>query len=74
MDNRLDVAVRDALEVRRGDWPQIALRCRVSHSWLSKFMRGQIQNPGYATLTRLHDELIRAESAPEAPTTAQEAA
>ena len=67
MNNRLDDAVREALEARRGDWPQIALRCRVSHSWLSKFVRGQIKNPGYATLIRLRTELIGTEGAPSIP-------
>ena len=32
----------------------VAEKARVSYSWLSKFFNGHIDNPGYATLTRLH--------------------
>jgi transcriptional regulator with XRE-family HTH domain len=56
--------VRAALDERRGDWIAVAKACRVSHSWISKFVRGQIGNPGYATLKRLHAELIAADAGP----------
>lgn len=57
MTDRLDERVRSALERRRGDWPRIAKEAAVSHSWLSKFVRREIDNPGYATLVRL-DEFL----------------
>lgn len=58
MTKPLDEQVRDALMARKGDWPLIAERAEVSHSWLSKFVNGHITNPGFATLTRL-DEYLR---------------
>ena len=64
MSTQLDIEVRQALENRRGDWPQIALKADVSHSWISQFVRNKIPNPGFATLKRLHDELIGTEGAP----------
>lgn len=51
--DRLDDKVRAALQRRRGEWPEVAKGAGVSHSWLSKFVRGEISNPGYATLRRL---------------------
>ena len=66
MDIELDTQVREALQQRRGDWPQIAAKAEVSHSWISQFVRHKIPNPGYATLKRLHAELVTAEHpAPE---------
>lgn len=54
---RLDDKVRAALQERRGEWPAVASGAGVSHSWLSKFVRGEIANPGYATLRRLDSYL-----------------
>lgn len=59
MDQRLDDTVRAALQTRRGTWPSIASSCGVSYSWLSKFARGTIANPGYEALRRLHDHLVQ---------------
>lgn len=53
MNTPLDQDIRSRLLDRRGEWPAIASASGVSHSWISKFVRGQIPNPGYATLTRL---------------------
>lgn len=53
MNTPLDQDVRSRLLARRGEWPAIAALSGVSHSWISKFVRGQIPNPGYTTLTRL---------------------
>ncbi|WP_421885183.1 hypothetical protein [Methylibium sp.] len=61
MDTALDEHVRAALTARKGDWPRIAERAEVSHSWLSKFVNGHISNPGYATLKRLHEFLAEPE-------------
>jgi transcriptional regulator with XRE-family HTH domain len=58
MNISLDTEVRAALEKRRGDWQQIATEAQVSYSWLSKFVNGHIDNPGYATLKRLHEYLL----------------
>lgn len=54
MNTDLDIQVRTALVKRRGQWPQIASDCEVSHSWISQFVRDKIPNPGFATLKRLH--------------------
>lgn len=53
MNTPLDQEIRNRLLARRGEWPVIAASSSVSHSWISKFVRGQIPNPGYTTLTRL---------------------
>lgn len=53
MNTLLDQEIRNRLLARRGEWPAIAASSGVSHSWISKFVRGQIPNPGYTTLTRL---------------------
>jgi transcriptional regulator with XRE-family HTH domain len=53
MNTPLDQDIRNRLLARRGEWPAIAASSGVSHSWISKFVRGQIPNPGYTTLTRL---------------------
>lgn len=42
--------VRDLLNHHRGHWKAIAPSLGVSYSWLSKFARGRIENPGYAKL------------------------
>ncbi|EHK65969.1 hypothetical protein KYC_12608 [Achromobacter arsenitoxydans SY8] len=53
MNMPLDQDVKNRLLARRGEWPAIAASSGISHSWISKFVRGQIPNPGYTTLTRL---------------------
>jgi transcriptional regulator with XRE-family HTH domain len=58
MDISLDTNVRDALVARKGDWQRIANESGVSYSWLSKFVNGHIDNPGFGTLKRLHAHLI----------------
>lgn len=60
MDIILDEQVRAALKARKGDWLRIAEQADVSHSWLSKFVNGHIDNPGFATLKRLHQYLFDA--------------
>lgn len=69
MSTDLDTQVRDLLQQRRGDWPAIATASDVSYSWLSKFVRGHIRNPGIDTLRKLHRVLC-----PDAVATAQEGA
>jgi hypothetical protein len=54
----LDVEVRDMLEDRRGDWTSIAVSAGISHSWISKFVRGEIPNPGFVTLSNLRKYLV----------------
>lgn len=61
----LDIEVRDLLEERRGEWPTIAKEARISHSWISQFMRGRIPNPGYATLRDLRAYLRAGEATRE---------
>jgi transcriptional regulator with XRE-family HTH domain len=58
METSLDIAVRDALQARKGDWQRIASESGVSYSWLSKFVNGHIDNPGFGTLKRLHEHLM----------------
>lgn len=58
MDTDLDIAVREALISRKGDWQVIAEESGVSYSWLSKFVNGHIDNPGFGTLKKLHDYLL----------------
>ena len=53
----LDTEVRRLLNLHRGQWVVIATIAEVSHSWLSKFSRGRMTNPSYATLKRLHSLL-----------------
>jgi transcriptional regulator with XRE-family HTH domain len=53
MNTPLDMAVREALGARKGDWPKIAEASGISYSWLSKFFNGHIENPGYAMLMKL---------------------
>lgn len=49
----LDTDVRAELDRRRGEWKQIAADAKVSHSWISQFVRGKIPNPGHQTLKNL---------------------
>lgn len=67
MSTDLDIQIRDALEARRGEWPAIARHSNVSYSWISKFVNGHIENPGYETLKQLHAYLNA--SQPAAQTT-----
>lgn len=57
MNTDLDEVVRTGLESRRGDWPKIAEKAQVSHSWISQFVRRKIPNPGFETLKKLHSAL-----------------
>lgn len=59
-DTRLDTLVRTALVRRRGDWQRIADESGISYSWLSKFVNGHIDNPGFGTLKKLHEYLTTA--------------
>jgi transcriptional regulator with XRE-family HTH domain len=75
----LDVRVREALLARKGDWKAVADGSGVSYSWLSKFVNGHIDNPGYVTLTQLAAYLDRTKPRlvgddPRAPSPALEAA
>ena len=64
MQPDFDSQVRALLEAKRGEWPEVSKCAKVSHSWLSKFVRGEIPNPGYETLKRVHAALTaEAESA-----------
>lgn len=50
----LDREVRRLIDLHRGQWKAVETMTGISHSWISKFARGKITNPGYATLKRLH--------------------
>jgi transcriptional regulator with XRE-family HTH domain len=62
MSTPLDVEVRALLEQRRGDWQRVADKAKVSHSWISQFVRNKIPNPGYATLIKLKAHLTAPQS------------
>lgn len=66
-DADLDTEVKRLLNAKRGDWPRVCQRADVSHSWISKFVRGGIPNPGYATLKKLHDVLTSPDSGTTVP-------
>lgn len=61
MSTSLDTDVRAALESRKGDWQAVASGSGVSYSWISKFMNGHIDNPGFGTLKALHSFLTAPE-------------
>lgn len=63
MSTELDAEVKALLEAKRGDWPRVCDLAEVSHSWISKFVRGDIPNPGFATLKRLHAALTSPDAA-----------
>jgi len=66
MDTPLDKQIQSLLDTRKGDWPAIAEAAGVSYSWLSKFTRGRIKNPGYGTLRRIQLSLRRTAAATHA--------
>lgn len=72
MSTSLDTDVRAALEQRKGDWQTVAKESGVSYSWISKFMNGHIDNPGFTTLKELHSYLTRGADAPTAQPATQE--
>lgn len=53
----IDQEVKNLLEAHRGEWPAIAAKADVSYSWLSKFVRGEIDNPGLETLRQVRDAI-----------------
>ena len=57
MNTGLDQQVKTALAARKGEWQEVAKQTGVSYSWISKFMNGHIENPGFATLKSLHAAL-----------------
>lgn len=63
MSTSLDTDVRAALEQRKGDWQAVAKGSGVSYSWISKFMNGHIDNPGFATLKQLYAFMCPSEKA-----------
>lgn len=67
MDTPLDQQIQAILDRHKGDWPAIAQSAGVSYSWLSKFTRGHIKNPGYRTLRRIELSLQRAQAVPTTP-------
>ena len=60
MNTNLDHVVLTLLNARKGDWQKVAADSGVSYSWLSKFANGHIENPGFGTLTKLHEALTKA--------------
>lgn len=60
------IATRALLEKHRGRWMAVSVATRVSHSWMSKLARGEINNPTIVPLQRLHDHLLSLDSADKA--------
>lgn len=54
INTNLDAEVKTLLEGRQSDWAVIAEKAGVSHSWIFKFVKYGIENPGYRTLLRIH--------------------
>lgn len=71
MSTSLDTDVRAALESRKGDWQAVAAGSGVSYSWISKFMNGHIDNPGFGTLKALHAFLAPPEPISHQPAPAE---
>lgn len=44
---------REALNARKGHWPEIAKATGISYSWLCKFGQGQYRNPAISYVERL---------------------
>ena len=55
MEHPAVVNARELLDRCRGHWPVVEKRSGVSYSWLSKFARGEIANPGVDTLQAVRD-------------------
>lgn len=49
--------VKAQLESRRSDWQRISKESEVSYSWIAKFVKGRIKNPGAGTLLKLQQRL-----------------
>lgn len=62
MKEDIDQEVRAALDRRRGEWRELAVRSGVSYSWIGKFMNHRIPNPGVETLRMLRSHLVQAET------------
>jgi len=73
MKTPIDTTIRNRLNARRGNWRELANQSGVSYSWLSKFARGCIANPGLRTLERLEDVLARPDIFGQSPPQQQEA-
>lgn len=50
--------VRALLDARRDEWERISEGSQVSLSWVQKFVRGGVANPGYLTLTDLRNFML----------------
>jgi transcriptional regulator with XRE-family HTH domain len=57
-----ETEIKTLLEGRRGDWSAIASSSGVSHSWLSKFVNGHIDNPGINTLRKVRTAIAANDS------------
>lgn len=59
-DHGLDEIVRASLDSARGRWSVIGKdeNSGVTQSWISKFVRRKIPNPGFSTLKTLHAYLV----------------
>lgn len=59
----LDAEVKRLLEAKPHDWAAIAEKSGVSHSWIHKFVKYGIDNPGYRTLVKIRDAVNALEHA-----------
>jgi len=51
--------MKKALERNRGNWPAIAIKAKVSYSWLIHVMSGHTKNPRIQECQRVLDVLHR---------------
>ena len=50
--------VKEYLEDRRGDWPQIADEAGVTYTWMTKVVQGAIANPGVRDIQKILDYIV----------------
>lgn len=53
MNTSLYDQLKDYLLSAKGEWPAVARDCEVDLSWIYKFMRGRIKDPGVLRTERI---------------------
>ena len=59
MEHPAVASARELLNKCRGNWAAVEKQSGVSYSWLSKFARCEIPNPGVETLQAVSDACTR---------------
>lgn len=55
----LDDQLRQAIRERSKTYDEIAQQTGLSKSWIEKFAHGKIKNPGYRTLLKISEVVMR---------------